>query len=199
MAKPNDKVAEKVPPTVSPEEAAKILAAAAQSTTEQAPEDMPEMLRKISAKTVLGNRPPIPDVGIEVALYRVYGQSHGTKTGNGDNGPFCAFLGAFEAIRYSDRKRFQSGQCFVPKAVEDMLVATLRTAQKGDNSAMVEFAIEVGVKGVDRPIPFEYTVKNLVQTQNADPFASLRGRLKSAPLPALPAPKTDTGTAVAAS
>ena len=133
-----------------------------------APQTEATLVRKVSVKSVMewGSRPDeIPKVGEEIKLYRVFGVSHAVKTGTGDNGPFCAFLGSFEAVRYKDGKRFQGGQCFVPRAVEDLLVASMRSGQKNDSTASVEFAIEVGIKGTDKSVPWEYTVKNLVNTE----------------------------------
>lgn len=145
------------------------------------------LVRKLSPKTVMeGKIVPRDSDGNVVAanLYTVIGVAHATKTGNSDNGPFCAFLGSFEASRAKDGKVFQSGQCFVPKAVEDLLVSAMRAGQKDDAHASVEFAIEVGIKPSDTAIGYEYTVKNLVKTQNADPLAALRGKLLTLPAPA---------------
>lgn len=174
------------------------------------------MSRKISPATVIGkfkkpkkqdgmdgdgNPKWIPygeeEVWPETALYAVMGVTHDLKTGVSDNGPWCAFLGAFEAIRYADGARFQGGQCFVPKAVEDMMIATLnatrREAGTGPNGA-IEFAIEVGVKHSTMAIGYEYVVKNLTRTQGTDPLALLRSKVSSklpaAVLAKLPKPVT---------
>jgi hypothetical protein len=163
------------------------------------------MVRKLSPKTILGKvtlplkadgKPYVNEDGEPVkfpdtVLYSVFGLSHGVRTGTGDNGPWVAFLGSFEAVRTKDGKRFQGGQCFVPKAVEDILVAALHAGQKDDPTASVEFAIEVGIKFAQTATGYEYTVKNLVKTKNADPLADLRLRLaqQHPHLAALPAPK----------
>lgn len=139
------------------------------------------LVRKISPKTVIG-KVKAPEKALR--LYTVIGVSHGVKHGTGDNGPWVAFLGSFEAVRASDGAVFQAGQCFVPKAVEDLLVSTLTHAQKGDATTAVEFAIEVGVKPSDVAIGYEYTVKNLVKTSNADPLALLRQKVQALPAPA---------------
>jgi hypothetical protein len=142
--------------------------------------DGAELVRKLSPKTVIG-RVRAPEKAI--SLYRVIGFSHGIKTGTGDNGPWCAFLGSFEATRTSDGKVFQSGMCFVPKAVEDLLLASLKSGQTDDASSSIQFAIEVGVKPSDTAIGYEYTVKNLIKTANADPLLTLREQLKALPAP----------------
>ena len=144
--------------------------------------DNVQLIRKLSPKTVIGGRIKAPEKA--TPLYVVIGQAHGTKTGNSDNGPWVAFLGSFEATRASDGQRFQSGQCFVPKAIEDLLVSAMKAGQKDDASASVEFAIEVGIKPADTTIGYEYTIKNLVKTSNADPLALLRSKVAGM----LPAP-----------
>lgn len=163
------------------------------------------MIRKISPKTVMGKvviplkadgKPYVNEDGEPTkfpytVLYHVFGMAHGTKTGTSDNGPFCAFLGSFEAVRAKDGQRYQSGQCFVPKAIEDLLVSAMKAGQKEDSTASVEFAIEVGIEFAQTSIGYAYVVKNLVKTKNADPLADLRARLaqQHPTLAALPAPK----------
>ncbi|MGA9854261.1 MAG: hypothetical protein WBR29_03150 [Gammaproteobacteria bacterium] len=163
------------------------------------------LVRKISPKTIMGKvtiplksdgKPYVDEDGVPVkfpdtVLYSVFGLSHGIRTGTGDNGPFCAFLGSFEAVRSKDGKRFQGGQCFVPKAIEDLLVASMKAGQKDDPSASVEFAVEIGIKFAQTAVGYEYTIKNLVKTKNADPLADLRSRLANShpTLAALAAPK----------
>lgn len=150
----------------------------------------PNFIRKLSAKQVMGDiRDTVAEMRVAKetgtrALYSLIGMAHGVRSGESDNGPFCALLGSFEATNYSTGEVFQSGQCFVPRAVEDVMIASLRAGQKEDKGASIQFGIEVGVKLSDTPIGYEYTVRNLVKTTNADPLASLR-----AAMPAPPAPK----------
>lgn len=154
----------------------------------QAVDSGPELLRKLSPKTIIGGRFLPPSKA--TVLYTVIGTTHGVRTGTGDNGAYCAFLGAFEATRFSiydsekrdfvvdpERKVFQGGQCFVPKAVEDLLAATVLKMKEDRTTTAIEFAIEVGVKPADTAIGYEYTVKNLVKTSGADPLAALRQRV----------------------
>ena len=163
------------------------------------------LIRKLSPKTVMGKvaiplkadgTPYVDEDGAATkfpatVLYHVFGLAHDTRVGTSDNGPFCSFLGSFEAIRAKDGKRYQSGQCFVPKAVEDLLVSALRAGQVGDPKAQVEFAIEIGIQFAQTATGYEYYVKNLVKTKNADPLADLRSRITNAhpSLAALAAPK----------
>lgn len=166
--------------------------------------DAVELIRKISPKTVCGRvaiplkpdgTPYVDEDGVptkfpQTQLYIAIGRAHGTRTGTGDNGSYCAFLGSFEATRTKDGKKFQAGQCFVPKAVEDLLAASLYAAQETDPKATVEFAIEVGIKypttGRASATGYEFYVNNLVKPSGADPLEALR--LRVAALPQLAAP-----------
>lgn len=148
--------------------------------------------RKLSPKTIMGDlkrtaaEMRVADFTGTKPLYRVIGSAHGVKTGSSDFGPFVAFLGSFEATRYDTGETFVGGQCFVPKAVEDMLLASLHAGKKKDENSGIEFGIEIGLKLSDTAIGYEFTVTNLIKTKNADPLAALRAQLK--PLPRLPAP-----------
>lgn len=138
-------------------------------------------VKKISAKTIMG-RVRAPEKA--TALYRAIGQVSGIKTGQSDNGTWNAFLGAFEAIRVDTGEVFQGSQCFLPSAISDLLVASVRKHQENDAGALVEFAVEVGVKPSDTPIGYEYTVKNLIKPSGGDPLAALRGKVEQLALAA---------------
>ena len=171
------------------------------SQGEQTSDDT-NMVRKISPKTVLGGPAAIrkaiaarlkdmgevdqdgePKQGVNAPLYNCIGVAYRVKEGTGDNGPWVAFLGAFEAINFTTGETFQGGQAFVPKAVEDLMVAALRAGQKDDPHASIQFGIEVGAKLADTSIGYEFTIKNLVKTANADPLAALRGALSGVAKP----------------
>lgn len=156
------------------------------ATAVSATENNAKLVRKISPKAVCGKVTAPTEK--KKQLYVVMGQTHGIKLGQGDNGPWCAFLGNFEAINTATGEVFQSGQCFVPKAVEDMLVGSVKAAQGDDENASVQFALEVGVEQDERSATgYVYYVKNLVKTAAADPLAALRAIVHQA-VPQLAAP-----------
>lgn len=131
-------------------------------------------LKKLSAKTIMGKiRAPEKATG----LYRIFGQVTGVRSGTGDNGVWNAFLGAFEAHRMDTGEVFQGSQCFLPSGISELLVAQVRKATDNNDTASIEFAIEVGVKPTDTPIGYEYTVKNLIKPTGGDPLAALRGKV----------------------
>lgn len=161
------------------------------AATETAGDSGPTLQRKLSAKTIMGNvRKHVSAVeGENISLFSIMGMTHGIKDGTGDNGPWVAFLGTFEAVNYITGEISRGGQAFVPKALEDILVATVREQQKGDSNASVQFAIEVGVKTNSvLAIGYEYTVKSLLKMSGADPLEALRARLPPPPKLRLAAP-----------
>jgi hypothetical protein len=127
------------------------------------------------------------------SLYRVFGVARDVKHGDSQYGEWTAFLGSFEAIRFSDRQRFQAPQCFLQGASEGLLLDALLAARKEDPSATVMFAFDIGVKPSqkwvteDKGNSYEYTVRTVLKTQQHDPLREIRD-LASNTLPALSAP-----------
>jgi hypothetical protein len=127
------------------------------------------------------------------SLYRIFGVARDVKHGDSQYGEWTAFLGSFEAIRFSDRQRFQAPQCFLQGASEGLLLDALLSARKSDSSATVMFAFDIGVKpsqkwvAEDKGNSYEYTVRTVLSTQQHDPLKEIRD-LASTTLPALPGP-----------
>lgn len=142
---------------------------------------MTELLKKISAKNVMETRIKAPDKATD--LYTVIGIARGTRSGEGDNGPWTALIGGFEATRISDGKVFQSPQVFLPDPMNAMLAEKLRQ----DDVNEIEFAVMVGYKPKDVPCGYEYTCSTLIDADQADPLADLRNKVL-----ALEAPKKTT-------
>lgn len=135
-----------------------------------------ELLRKLSTKTVLGDRPDRPKDKKTVSLYSVYGIANGVQTGESDYGSWSKLKGSFEAVRISDGEVFQSGACILPEPVNSMISAEL---QQVDNDGKrvtqsVQFSFEVGVKRTETAIGYEYVATTLVESGGADPLAALR-------------------------
>lgn len=132
-------------------------------------ENQAEMLKKISAKTIMGGKVKAPEK--QTDLYTVYGVATGTRTGETDKGPWVSFTGSFEAVRLSDNAKFVSPQVFLPEPMQGMLLSTL------DGDASVEFAVVIGNKPSDSPVGYEYTVRPLVKPQENDAVAQLRSQV----------------------
>ncbi len=149
----------------------------------------PEMLKKISPKTVMGEKITAP---LEAGhLFRVVGVCSGLKTGQSNFGEWVAFTGEFNVER-NDGKRFYGTKLFLPDPVQTLLV----TAVKGlaDKSSLVEVALDVGIKPSDAPIGYEYTCSPLVEVAASTPLQALMERIGATPVgqtPALPAPKDE--------
>ena len=64
------------------------------------------------------------------SLYRIFGVARDVKHGDSQYGQWTAFLGSFEAVRFSDQQRFQAPQAFLQGASEGLLLDALLTADR---------------------------------------------------------------------
>lgn len=144
----------------------------------------PEMLKKISARNVMGGKVEKPTKATD--LYTVFGLANGLKTGQSDYGEWTALLGTFKAIRAHDGKVFFGAKCFLPSPADEMIQDALSAAREHDANAAVEFAYIIGVKPADTATGYEYTVRPVIE-QKADALAALESRI-AGKVPALAAP-----------
>lgn len=141
---------------------------------------MSELIRKISAKTVIGK---IEKPEKAKPLFHVYGIARGVRTGESTYGPWVALIGQFEAVNLESGETYQAPQCFLPEPIGSMMAAQVQD----DDTESVQFGLEVGIKPADTATGYEYTSKALVESREADPLADLRSKM-----PALEAPKKET-------
>jgi hypothetical protein len=126
-------------------------------------------------------------------LYRIFGTVRDVQHGDSTYGQWTAFVGGFEAIRLSDRARFQAPKAFLQGASEGLLLDAFKALVAKDPAASLSFAFDIGVKASDRWISedkgnsYEYTVKTVFNTNKHDPLKELREAAMRS-LPALPAP-----------
>ncbi len=148
---------------------------------------MSSLIRKISAKAVLGASPEKPKKAIN--LFTVIGIAQGVQTGTTDYGEWTALKGQFEATNKETGEVFQAPKCFLPDPLNGMIAATLQETDEEGNrvNSSVQFAVEVGVKPADTATGYEYTTKEIVESNEADPLAALRDAVTKA----LPAPAAD--------
>jgi hypothetical protein len=183
-----------------------------------------EIVRKVQAKNVIGNvKRFLPELGKDgdptgavTPLFQVYGHANGTRRGEGDNGPWVALEGRFEAVNITkdaegntDGRVFAGPECFLPEPMQSMIAGELEKTEPetGDDGKPVmidgkpkmrrvvdslEFAFEIGVKRTKTPIGYEYTTKPLIKHGGADPLADLRKKI-----PALAGPTTVAASAPA--
>jgi len=144
---------------------------------------MSSLVRKISAKSVCGKLEKPKE---QTALFIVGGIATKTKRGQSDFGEWAALVGQFEATNIETGEVFVGPQCFLPEPLNSMMAASLdETDEEGNRTnASVQFAVEVGYKPADTATGYEYTTKEIVKSDSADPLAALREEMTKA----LPAP-----------
>ena len=143
---------------------------------------MADLLKKISAKQVVGNvkkvvADSLKNDGDKMDLYNVIGIATGVKTGETDYGPWIAFTGQFEATNIETGEVFQSGKCHMPEPLDQMIHDVIVQKDTDGNPAVesVQFAYTVGVKRRDDlQVGYEYTLREIVSADAADPLAALR-------------------------
>jgi len=145
---------------------------------------MSSLVRKISAKSVCGK---VEKPKKATPLFTVIGIASKTKSGQSDFGPWTSLLGQFEATNIDTGELFIAPACFLPEPLNSMIAASLEeTDDEGKQvNRSVQFAVEVGYKPNETAIGYEYTTKEIVESDQADPLAALRAEAKKG----LPAPK----------
>lgn len=148
---------------------------------------MSNLIRKISPKNICGK---LEKPSKATALYHVIGIASSTKTGNSDYGQWVALKGQFEATNLANGELSVAPICFLPEPLNSMIAAKLdETDQEGNQvNTSVQFAVEVGYKPADNAYGYEYTTKEIIESDQADPLAALRAEAKKA----LPAPEEKT-------
>lgn len=152
-----------------------------------------ELLNKMAAKSIIGNvKSQLPrdaekniEMGVKVSLFRVYGVARGLKRGESNFGPWTAFTGDFEAVKVSTGEVFRSSQLFLPEVAELMLVGPVMDVK---NVGGVQFAFDIGAKGEETSVGYQYTCDALLEVSDNDPLAALKAIL---PAPRLAAPKQE--------
>lgn len=149
----------------------------------------------VSAVTPIGKEIKALENGAQVALVRIFGRVEKTEQGTTQFGDYTAFIGAFKAVSLFGET---SGEEYrAPKALfPDIAASALEDAFNNAEGNAVEFAIEIGVrrvvklnaKGEETGAGYEYTMKPLIEIDEAsDPLAALEKRA----LASLPAPKVE--------
>lgn len=88
------------------------------------------MLKKITAKSLGFNKGKVQELCItdketQHPLYRVVGIANGTKSGEGDNGPWVGLTGMFQATNIETGEIFSSAVCFLPRYIMEIYVGGL--------------------------------------------------------------------------
>lgn len=155
------------------------------------------LLRKLSSKTVLGQRPRFSDGdenGAEKFLYRLAGRVTGIQTGTSDFGAWVAFKGNFQAERF-DGQTFAGPKAFVPEPVQSMLEDAIQKQLADGLVPSIQFGIDVYAV-LDESAAVGYTFRVVPILKPADETDSLLAELNKAH--ALPSPETVTAPAAEA-
>lgn len=160
-----------------------------------------EALKKMSAKSILGNTKrfiPMDDKrdiipGERVPLFRVFGLARGAKKGDGDNGPWLAFLGEFRATRIDAESgeviTYGSSTLFLPSCAEELLAPVV---MENDGSG-VEFAFDIGLIGSPASsVGYEFTADSVLAVKESEAIQSLASRLPPPKHLRLSAPKGES-------
>lgn len=122
------------------------------------------------------------------ALFKVYGQIVNIKYGQGDNGTWTKFIGQFEAVNLLNGNVVRSGSLFLPSIITTMVEGEVTAAKGGEGFQGLAIAYEVGVKKSDLTIGYEYTIRNLLPTdEDKDMLVKMRNQLEATK--SLPTPK----------
>lgn len=144
-----------------------------------------EFLTKLTTKKI-GVQPArgkAPAVGKTEVVATLIGIARGYKPGSSEYGDFLKFSGDFEATRAEDGEVFRSGRAIFPAIFADQLQAAVDADAEKTG---VQFAVELGVKGSDASVGYEWTIKPIGKVSgSADPLAALREEA----IKALPAPE----------
>jgi len=174
-------------------------------------DDLPELAKKISIKTVVGSvinerRPAYDEAtgkGEEFALMRVWGMARGIRRGSSTYGDWLSFKGDFEAINLQTGVVKRGVECFLPEPVQTEMWGRLIETQKADPGASIQFAFDIWVRGTKGTVGYEYFVKAVMKATGADPLAALRNSVKALPMPSKVVPPKKgaaaAGTSVATS
>lgn len=156
-----------------------------------------KLLKKITAKTVLGKTPTAALLGDKdhIDIMTVYGEARDRKDGVhtfGDSdktSEYVKFRGDMRAVRISDGVEFRAGECILPGVAEGVLDAVLST----DGTEAVRFAFLIGLQKDDTAARgYVLTAEPLVESKESDPLADLVGQLSAKGAPGLPAPENVT-------
>lgn len=148
---------------------------------------MAEMLKKMSAKLILGKDPKSfnpEEEGETALLYTIYGSASSVRSGESSYGEWTALIGTFEAVRAEDNVVFQGGQAFLPEPMSSMMAAKLREI----DAQAIDFALKVYIKcRPDLARGYEYIGEPIHDATASDPLEKMRSLAKAA----LPAPEPE--------
>lgn len=123
------------------------------------------LIRKLSAKNIIGKIDPKKLTSEFAPLYRLAGVATGYESGETSFGPWECLTGEFAAIVAETGETFAGNKAFVPSGQGDGIIAAAAHALRQDAKAKVKFAVDVMVRQVMRgdELGYEYQVVPLIK------------------------------------
>ncbi len=125
----------------------------------------PKLIRKLSAKNIIGKIDP-KTLPLEFKpLYRLAGVVTGYESGESGFGPWECLTGEFAAVVVATGEIFAGNKAFVPSGQGDGIVAAAAHALRNDAKAKIKFAVDIAARQVMRgtELGYEYNVIPLVK------------------------------------
>lgn len=131
------------------------------------------LIKKLSVKTVVGNVKKMvasDEIKEPTAIMRIFGVATRAQVGEGDNGPWVAFIGQFKAINLLDGTEYTSGKAFLPDVASDLLEGALA----GDGAQGAEFGFDVlVVPDESSATGYIYQAESLIKPTEDDTLSRL--------------------------
>lgn len=148
----------------------------------------PQMVRKITSKTVMGkdflDTPPEADT----LLYTLNGVIRSYESGTSDFGTYLKFRGDFKAYNHITESVIRAPACIIPAPMDEILAGQYQSAKmrvideetgeiKGGKLPKFNFSIDVGYMPADTPTGYEWTVATRQKIQESDDMLALERSL----------------------
>jgi hypothetical protein len=147
-----------------------------------------EIIGKISLKTVGGNPALAAVLKSKVPMCRIWGKASNIKTAVGQNGdPVFGLAGSFMALNYQDQKEFQSGVCYLPGGIQELIQEPLEALlNSGERGGAVEFALDVFAIPATNKAGYSFAAETLTEISADDPMVKMKKALEAKALPTFP-------------
>ena len=150
-----------------------------------------ELVGKLTLKTMGVNGSIAAALKQDVPLARVRGVARNIKTAVGSNGdPTFGLTGTFRGTRISDGQTFNSGVCYLPSGLLELVMDPLEAILNGDDRQAkaqgVTFAMDIFAAPDSNKAGYTYKAKLIGETAQADPLEALEKSISDAALPKYP-------------
>lgn len=160
-------------------------------TDKNQPAAAPEMVTKLTLKTMGLDGSLAKALKQKVALARVIGIARNIKSAVGNNGdPVFGLTGQFEGTNLHDKKVFKSAVCYLPSGLLELVMDPLEAILNGDDRTAkaqgISFAMDIFAVPDGNKSGYTFTAEIVGDAVQADPLAVLKESLTSKALPSVP-------------